>query len=161
MVVVVEMLVEIKRDNRKVQDIKRTRLFKKCNIEKEEDLNRLIEDLKQKFAAKTQRLSRYRKRQNHYYQNKMFRTECKKFYNQLRQTYSSVKNAPKKEEVDNFWREIYVNKVKNSRESCWIKNQYQQNSSMQWSPVCEKDVAEVLRTTLNWKALGRDQIVNF
>ena len=75
------MLVEIKRDNRKVQNIKRTRLFKKYNIEKEEDLNRLIEELKQKVAAKTQRLSRYRKRQNQYYQNKLFRTDCKKCYN--------------------------------------------------------------------------------
>jgi hypothetical protein len=28
---------------------------------------------------------------------------------------------------------------------------------MEWSPVCEKDVAEAL----NWKAPGRDQIVNF
>jgi len=37
------LLVEIKRDNRRVQNIKRTRLLKKYNIEKEEDLNRLIE----------------------------------------------------------------------------------------------------------------------
>jgi len=41
------------------------------------------------------------------------------------------------------------------------KNQYQQNPSMQWSPICEKDVAEAIRTTLNWKAPGRDQIANF
>ena len=32
---------------------------------------------------------------------------------------------------------------------------------MEWSPICEKDVAESLRTTLNWKAPGRDQIPNF
>ena len=32
---------------------------------------------------------------------------------------------------------------------------------MDWSPVCAKDVAEALRTTLNWKAPGRDQIPNF
>jgi hypothetical protein len=41
------------------------------------------------------------------------------------------------------------------------KNQYQQNSNMEWSPICEKDVTKILRTTLNWKAPGRDQIVNF
>jgi hypothetical protein len=93
------VLVEIKRDNRKVQNIKRTRLFKKCNKEKEENLNRLIEELKRKAAAKTRQLSRYRKRHNQYYQNKLFMTECKKFYNQLRQTYSSVKNVPEEEEV--------------------------------------------------------------
>ena len=32
---------------------------------------------------------------------------------------------------------------------------------MEWSPICAKDVAEALRTTLNWKAPGRDQIPNF
>jgi len=32
---------------------------------------------------------------------------------------------------------------------------------MEWNPVCEKDVAETLITTLNWKAPGRDQIANF
>jgi hypothetical protein len=69
--------------------------------------------------------------------------------------------VPEKEEVENFWREIYGNKVERNREACCIKNQYQQNSSMEWSPVCEKDVAEALRTMLNWKAPGRDQIVNF
>jgi hypothetical protein len=54
--------VKIKRDNRRVQNTKRTRWLKKYNIEKEEDLNRLIEELKQKISAKMQRLSRYRKR---------------------------------------------------------------------------------------------------
>jgi TolA-binding protein len=33
------VLVEIRRDNRRVQNIKRNRLFKKYNIENEEDLN--------------------------------------------------------------------------------------------------------------------------
>jgi hypothetical protein len=96
------MLVEIKGDNRKVQNIKRTRLFKKYNIEKEEDLNRLIEKLRQKVAAKTQRLSRYRKRQNQCYQNMLFGTDCKKFYNQLRQRYSSVKMYQKKKKWTTF-----------------------------------------------------------
>ena len=55
--------MEIKRDNRKTQNIKRTRLLKKYNIEKKENLDQVIEELKQKVSAKTQRLSRYRKRQ--------------------------------------------------------------------------------------------------
>jgi hypothetical protein len=29
---------------------------------------------------------------------------------------------------------------------------------MEWSPISEKDVAEALRATLNWKAPGREQI---
>ena len=67
-------------------NINRTRLLKKYKIEKTEELVKLIEELKQKVSAKTQRLSRCKKRQNQYYQNKLFRTDCKKFYNRLRQT---------------------------------------------------------------------------
>jgi len=154
-------LVEIKRDNRRARNVKRTRLLKKYNIEKKENLDQVIEELKQKISAKTQQLSRYRKRQNQYYRNKPFRTDCKKFYNCLRQIYSSVKNAPDKEEGENFWREIYGKGVQHNGEMHWIKSEYQQNPSMEWSPVCEKDIAEALRTMLNWKASGRNQIANF
>jgi len=114
-------LVEMRRDNRKVMNIKRTRLLKKYNTEKIEELDQLIEELKQKVSAKTQRLSRHRKRQNQYYQNKLFRTDCKKFYNCLRQTYSNVNNAPAKEGVENFWREINGKKVQHTGEAGWIK----------------------------------------
>jgi hypothetical protein len=96
-------LVEIKNDNRKAQNIKRIRLLKKYNIEQKENLDQLIEELKQKVPAKTQQLSRYRKRQTQYYRNKLFRTDCKKFYNHLRQTHFNVQKAPNKVEVDNFW----------------------------------------------------------
>jgi hypothetical protein len=32
-----------------------------------------------------------------------------------------VKNATEKGEVENFWREIYGNKVEHNKEACWIK----------------------------------------
>jgi len=63
--------------------------------------------------------------------------------------------------VENSWREVYGKGVQHNGEAHWNKNQYQQNPSMAWSPVCGKDVSEALRTTLNWKAPGRDQIANF
>jgi len=90
-------LVEIQRDNRKVTNIKRTRLLKKYNNEVKGSLDQLTEELKQKVSAKTQRLSRYRERQTRYYQNKLFRTDCKKCYNRLLQPNPNVKNAPGKE----------------------------------------------------------------
>jgi hypothetical protein len=71
-----------------------------------------------------------------------------------------VKNAPDKEEVENFWGEIYGKGVQHNAEAHWIKKS-KQNPSMEWRPVCEKDVAVALRTTLNWKAPGRDQTANF
>jgi hypothetical protein len=55
-----------------------------------------------------------------------------------------VKNTPDKEQVENFWKEIYEKKVQHNEAACWIKNQYQQNPGMEWNPVCVKDVAEAL-----------------
>ena len=63
--------------------------------------------------------------------------------------------------MENFWRKIYGKKVQHNGELSWIKKLDQQNPSMEWSPICGKDVAEALRTTLNWKAPGRDQIPIF
>ena len=40
-------------------------------MQKKENLDKVYEELKQKVLAQTQQLSRYRKRQNQYYQNKM------------------------------------------------------------------------------------------
>jgi len=73
-------------------------------------LYQAIEELKQKVSAKTQRFSRYRKRQTQYYQNKTFRTDCKKFYKPLRQKNTNVKNAPTKEETEKFWKNVQNNK---------------------------------------------------
>jgi hypothetical protein len=66
-----------------------------------------------------------------------------------------------KRKVENFWGEINGKNVSHNKDACWIKGACRQNSSTEWSPVREKDVAEALRTTLNWKAPRRDQIPNF
>jgi hypothetical protein len=124
-------------------------------------LDQVIEELKQKVSAKTQRLSRYKKRQKQYYQNKMFSTDCKKFYNLLRCTNTNVKKASSKEDLENFWRAIYGKKVRHNEEANWIKNQRQQNPCMEWRPISEIEVTMALRSTLNSKAPGRDQIPNF
>ena len=59
-----------------------------------------------------------------------------------------MKNAPGKEEVESSWREIYGGKVSHNEEACWIKDQRQHNPSMEWSRICEKDVASSIGTTL-------------
>jgi hypothetical protein len=41
------------------------------------------------------------------------------------------------------------------------KGQVPTKPGMEWSPICEKDVAEALRTTLKRKTAERDQIANF
>jgi len=52
--------VEIKRDNRKVQNVKKKETDYLRNITLKENLVQVIEELKQKVSAKMQRLSSYR-----------------------------------------------------------------------------------------------------
>ena len=85
----------------------------------------MIVEFKQKVSAKTQRLFRFKKRQTQYYQSKLFRTDCKKFYSRLRQPNPNVKNASGKEEVEKIWREIYGENISHNEEACWIKDQCQ------------------------------------
>jgi hypothetical protein len=91
----------------------------------------------------------------------MFRTDGKEFYNLFRHTNTNMKKAPRKEDIENFWRKIFGEKVWHNEKAYWIKNQRQQNPCMEWRPISETEVTMALRTTLNWKAPGRDQIPNF
>jgi hypothetical protein len=67
-----------------------------------------------------------------------------------------VKKAPSEEDIENFWGAMYGEKVRHNEEANWIKNQRQRNPCMEWSPISETEVTMALRTTLNWKAPGRD-----
>jgi hypothetical protein len=55
-------LAEIKRNDRNTHNMKRERLLRKYKIETNENLDQVIEELKQKVSAKKQRLSTYKKR---------------------------------------------------------------------------------------------------
>ena len=93
--------MEIQRDDKKVTNIKRTRFLKKYNTETKESLDQLIEELNKRCLPRRSDYPDTRKK-TQYYQNKLFRTDSKKFYNRLRQQNPNVKNAPGKEEVEKF-----------------------------------------------------------
>ena len=77
-------------------------------------MDQVTVELKHKVSAKTQRFSIYRKSESQYYQNEMFRTDCKKFYNLPREKNTNVQNAPSKEEKENFWKEIFGKKFQHN-----------------------------------------------
>jgi len=77
----------------------------------------MIEELKQRVSAKTLRLSGQGKRQKRYCQNEMFRTDNRKFCSFLRQKIINEKNAPTKEEIQDFWKEIIGRKVQHTEDA--------------------------------------------
>jgi hypothetical protein len=62
-----------------------------------------------------------------------------------------VKKARSKEDIENFWRAIYGEKVWRNEEVNWIKYQSQQNPRMAWSPISETEVTMALRAMGKWK----------
>jgi len=57
-------------------------------------------------------LSAYRKTQNQYYQNNMFRTDGKKFYRLRKQKDTNVKNANQKRNRERLERKVWS-------QACW------------------------------------------
>jgi hypothetical protein len=63
--------------------------------------------------------------------------------------------------IKNFWGKKYVGKRSYTRKKpTRLKNQRQQKPSMEWGPISAQGVTTALKTMLNWKASGRDQIAN-
>jgi len=82
-------------------------------------------------------------RQNQYYQNKILIRDYKEFYNQC-------ENAPIKEEIENFWKEKYGEKIQCNEEVYWIKT-LQTKFKYGMEPCIWKKVTTALRTKLNWR----------
>jgi hypothetical protein len=53
------------------------------------------------------------------------KTFWKEFYNLLRPKSTTVKNAPTKAEIENFWKESCGKNIQYNEEAYWIKNQCQ------------------------------------
>jgi hypothetical protein len=69
-------------------------------------LDQVTEDLEQLCQQRrSDCLDTGKEETSSYYENKIFRTDCKKFCSLLRQTNANVKNAPTNE-VEIFWKEI-------------------------------------------------------
>ena len=68
-------------------------------------------------------------------------------------------HQPKKKQR-NFGQKFWKKGSKQWR-SLFDQNKYQQHLNMEWTPINEMEVAEVLKTTLNLKAHGRHHIAHF
>ena len=62
----------------------------------------LKELLTQQIQAKTQRIPRSEKRNGHFRQNKIFKEDTKKFYQELGKKVIQVEEPPPLEEVEDF-----------------------------------------------------------
>jgi len=81
------------------------------------------EKLKQQIQAKAQRIKRFGKRNKHFWQNKIFKEDSKKFYRELGKKKVDVDEPWQPEEVVDFWSNIWEKEKSHNKDSAWIKGQ--------------------------------------
>ena len=100
------------------------------------------------MQVKVQRLRRFDKRNKFYRQNKIFKTDAKKFYREIGKGKIEVKEPPKEEEIANFWNGVWGQKKQYNKESQWIEHEQERMSEInqqEWESIS----IDELRTALS------------
>ncbi|XP_014679347.1 PREDICTED: uncharacterized protein LOC106819214 [Priapulus caudatus] len=124
----------------------------------------LEQERKMKLQAKAQRLRRFTKQSEHYYQNKLFHKDAKKFYWHLNEQQSTINEPPSQERLDQFWRGILEVSTDHNTKATWIKQEEEafQNVAMDvWTDITMGEVQQAIKRTHNWKSPGPDKLHNF
>lgn len=135
-----------------------------CSSRRNNDVVTLQEELKQRIAAKAQRIKRYLKKEQVYQQNKLFQENPKVFYRNLAKESVKVTQVPQEEEVATFWKKIWEVEKPCNLEADWIRKQEEKLEdvpSQEWEPITVEEVSLTLKQTSNWKSPGVDQLHNF
>ena len=130
-------------------------ILKKHKITADKQLIACIEDLKQTWQAKAQRVRRYMKRSEQYKQNRMFMEDSKRFYRELGKKTIQIEKSPDIEEVKKFWQNILEQEVKHNKDAQWIKDQQeelQQINQMEWKAANQPHEVEGLHS---WRTHGQ------
>lgn len=147
---------KLPRDSRKAKD-----LLKKHNVDIQYTLVEAIESLKQKLLATSQRLRRYKKRQEQYIQNKTFESNPRQFYRKIRENQIEASETPDQVTIENFWRNIYEDERTHNKNAKWIKEiEKEKRTKMRWNQISNEEVKLAINSTHNWKAPGIDKLPN-
>ena len=90
------------------------------NVTDENSLLTAKEMLKQNIQVKAQRDRRHDKRNRFYRQNKIFKTNAKKFYREIGKVTINIKESLADEEMTKFWNHIWGKEKDFNNEAEWI-----------------------------------------
>jgi len=155
----IEMENELLHNQRKIRQMRKRYIIKKTD-----DIPEAKEKLKQQIQAKAQRIRRYEKRSKQFRQNKLFKTDTKKFYRELGKSQVQVKDPPTLLEIEEFWSKIWENGKTYNDTAEWIKHEEDRTSSQaqqEWNDIKKIEVTLVLKKASNWKSPGLDKVTNF
>ena len=79
--------------------------------------------LKQKIQVKAQKFRRYDKRDRFYGQNKIFKTDAKKFYREIGKGTIKIEELPVDKEMTKFCSDIWRREKDFNNEAEWIRRE--------------------------------------
>ena len=159
----ISILEEVSKGSR-VKSGKVAKLKGKYKIRDPSDIPPITETLKQKVLAKAQRVRRYEKRGKFFRQNRIFKTDAKKFYRQLGKGQQKVEKVPSVNEIEDFWKNIWSNDKEFNRDAEWIKDMErstERHPEQEWEDIQTDELTYALRRSSKWKSPGIDKVPNF
>ena len=147
-----------------VKTRKARKVRNRYNVTDENSLLTAKETLKQKIQVKFQRLPRYDKRNCFYRQNKIFKTDAKKFYREIGKRTINIEGPPVDEEMTKFWNDISGKEKDFDNEAEWIRREEERMNEVEekeWEVINIEELLSALTKSHKWKSPGVDQIPNF
>ena len=129
----------------------RTDLEQRYKIQ-EKGLNSVMEDVKQRLKAKAYKIQRYENRNKGYQQNKLFETNQKRLYSQLRGE-TKQQDIPETEPCKRLWENIWSNPVTHNGQAEWlqeIKTEERDRVKQRYLEITTNTVKSLLKMTPNW-----------
>ena len=123
------------------------------------------EEIRQKIKAKTGKITRYQQRVSQYQQNRLFRNNEGRFYQQLNNESEHLENeVPDAETARNFWSDIWSKEVQHNKNANWLhefRNEVENTSVQESIDITDEKVKDILKRMPNWKAPGPDGVQGF
>ena len=137
--------------------MKKKKELGKKHIMKAKCFKVVIEELKQRISAKSEKLRFYRAWDNQYRQNKLSRCNQKASYQELGGKVRPAQVPSNAEEAKEFWSILWDNPVPYKDDAEWLKEVELELENVNVQDKVEttkEDVTMQLRNMPNWKATG-------
>ena len=130
---------------------------------KKKGLNTVIEELRQRLSAKAAKIRRYEQRIEQYMQNRMFRYDEKKVYQDLNGENRKQGVKPDAQQSTAFWKDIWGNEEHHNTNAEWLNDlrEEQQGEQQENIVITENLVRQQCKKIPNWRAPGPDGVQGY
>ena len=130
---------------------------------KKKGLNTVIEELRQRLGAKAAKIRRYEQRIEQYKQNRMFRYDQKKVYQDLNGENRKQEVKPDAQQSTAFWKDIWGNEKHHNTNAEWLNDlrEEQQGEQQENIVITENLIRQQCKKIPTWKAQGPDGVQGY